>query len=208
MKYFLVFSLILFSICGNSLSSKELIREKCDAPFGACIGQSFLTKAYSNGDDDHNEEEMNFVFLTNTKITSGLKWQCVEYARRWLIDNKNLTFADVNNAYQIWDLWYGNRVDSYEQVPVLHFKNKITTIRPQIGDLLIYSTDFAVTGHVAVIVGVNNNSVKIAEQNYFNDTWDGADFSRRLLLQQDEEGRYRIFDDAIIGWMHFALSKT
>ncbi len=175
--------------------------------FGECIGQSWLTKAYSNCNIDCVENENNFVFLksTNRKLVSGVKWQCVEYARRWLIDNKNVTFADVKYAYYIWDLKNGERVDTRQQVPLLQFENKISKMLPQIGDLLIYSIDFAVTGHVAVVVSVNSNSITIAEQNYFNELWDGANYSRRLLLEKDEESRYRIFDDELIGWVRFVL---
>ena len=54
------------------------------------------------------------------------------------------------------------------------------------------------------MVGVDDNSVTIAEQNYFNRPWDGVSYSRRLLLGKDEEGRYRIFDEALIGWMRFS----
>lgn len=204
MKYYIFFTLILFSLCFSLSSEEDKEEKKWNTTFGQCIGQSYLTKAY-NCQGDPEKYETNYVLLknTNSKIASGQKWQCVEYARRWLIDNKNLTFADVKYAYQIWNLKFATQVDNHHQVPLTQFKNKSATTPPQIGDLLIYSTDFAITGHVAVVVEVKNNSVKIAEQNYFNDLWDGADYSRRLLLQQDKEGRYRIFDDALIGWVRF-----
>lgn len=188
------------------MSETQASGEKCNMEFGSYIGQSYLTKAYSNCNENCSKSETNFVLLKNTnkKIASGLKWECVEYARRWLIDNKNVTFADVAYAYNIWDLKNGERIDTNQSVPLLQFKNKISKTQPQIGDLLIYSTDLTITGHVAVVVSVNSNSITIAEQNYFNDPWDGANYSRRLLLEKDEENRYRIFDDALIGWVRFA----
>ncbi len=137
-----------------------------------------------------------------------MKWQCVEYARRWLIENKNITFADVRYAHSIWGLKNGQLIDANLQVPLLKFENKISDVQPEIGDLLIYSTDFDITGHVAVVVSVNSNFITIAEQNYFNDLWDGATYSRRLLIEKDKKNRYRIFDDALIGWVRFDLSDT
>lgn len=208
MRYFIIFPFILFSTYVYSSSNEQIKDETCNTGFGVCIGQSYLTKAYSNC--NLKKDEPNFVIVKNTdkQIKSGLKWQCVEYARRWLIENQNVTFPEINNAYQIWDLKYGNNAETHEQVPLLQFKNKIATKKPKVGDLLIYSTDFAVTGHVAVVVGVYNNSVTIAEQNYFNDLWDVWSYSRRLLLEQDANGRYRIFDDALIGWVRFSSSST
>ncbi|MBX9922505.1 MAG: CHAP domain-containing protein [Rhabdochlamydiaceae bacterium] len=207
MKYFVAFSLIAFSMNGYSSTSVEKpSTEKCHTELGSCIGQSYLTKAYSNCNGDCVTNENNYVLLKNAnkKIISGMKWQCVEYARRWLIDNKNVTFADVTYAYHIWDLKHGQQVDTDQQVPLLQYKNKISKTPPQIGDLLIYSTDLSVTGHVAVVVSVGDNFITIAEQNYFNSLWDGANYSRRLLLDKDEEGGYRIFDDSLIGWVRFA----
>lgn len=207
MRYFIFCSVfIVFSVPAYSLEI-ETCAEKCHSEFGSCIGQSYLTKAYSNCNGDCVKCESNYTLLKNTnkKIQTGMKWQCVEYVRRWLIDNKDVTFADVKYAYHIWDLQHGERVDTDRQVPLLKFINGVSKTQPQIGDLLIYSTDFAITGHVTVVVSVSNNYITIAEQNYFNDYWDGADYSRRLLLEKNEEGRYRIFDDALIGWVHFAL---
>lgn len=200
------FLFIFFTVCANSSTSKEeLNAQKCQSAFGLYIGQSYLTKAYSNCNGDFIFNDLNFVIPNNLsrKIKSGLKWQCVEYARRWLIENKRITFEDVEYAYQIWDLKYGSRVDVDLQTPLIQFKNKTAKTAPQLGDLLIYSTEFAITGHVAVIVEVGSNFLKVAEQNYFNLPWDGIDYSRRLLLSQDEEGKYRIFDDSLIGWVRF-----
>lgn len=207
MRQFVFLFSIASSVFGcSAVSEKEKYQEACHSEFGSCIGQSYLTKAYSNCNGDMVSKETNYVFLENEnkKIVSGMKWQCVEYARRWLIDNKKITFADVEYAYHIWDLQHGNRVDTDQKAPLLQFTNKTANTPPQVGDLLIYSTDFAVTGHVAVVVGVSENSITIAEQNYFNQSWDSFEYSRRLLLEKDEKNNYRIFDDALIGWVRFA----
>lgn len=207
MKYFIGLATIVFSVCAYSSDLKTKgCTEGCHAPFGSCIGQAFLTKAYSNCNGDCVSNETNYVTVENTdkKIVSGMKWQCVEYARRWLIDNKHVTFADVEYAYHIWNLKNGEDVSTKKPVPLLQFSNKKATTKPEVGDLLIYSTEFAITGHVAVVVSVENHSITVAEQNYFNDLWNGPNFSRRLLLERDEENRYRIFDEALIGWVRFA----
>lgn len=203
---FFILSYFLISAC-SSAPPKKACEEKCKTKFGTCIGQSYQTKAYSNCNEKCVKHEMNFVFLENTnrELISGMKWQCVEYARRWLIENKNVTFADVQYAYSIWDLKSGERVDTNEEVPLFQFENNISKTPPQVGDLLIYSSKIAITGHVAIVAGVDDTSITIAEQNHSNDFWEGDNYSRRLLTEVDEEGRYRISDNALIGWVRFVL---
>lgn len=170
--------------------------------FGTAVGQSQRTVAYSNGHDDVDKLEAHFaVSKDGQKVPSGMKWQCVEYARRWLIENRNITFPSVHYAFQIWDFKHAEEIDTHKQLPWQRHKNRESTTAPQVGDLLIYGLDFAHTGHVAVVVGVDANSVTVAEQNYLNRTWENPQYARRLLLDQDDAGRYRVFDDSLIGWM-------
>lgn len=199
--------LILLSAIATepSFAQEQTCIEQCNAAFGTLIGQSFLTKAYSNCSGNCVKNEDNFITLPqqDKKIFTGMKWQCVEYARRWLIENKGITFGEVEYAYHIWDLKFGNNIKSQRPVPLHRFQNKRTKHAPQIGDLLIYSNALAITGHVAVIVSVERDNITIAEQNYFNRAWEGNDYARRLLLDKDANGNYRIFDDSLMGWVRF-----
>ena len=197
--------LIILPLIFSSITPQEedLCANNCYSEFGSTIGKSHLTTAYSNCHGNCLKLETNFILVKNRQIPSGLKWQCVEYARRWLIENKIITFAPVKYAYQIWDLEFGTQVETNRQLPLLKFKNKTSKIAPEVGDLLIYNTDFAITGHVSVIVSVEENSVLIAEQNYFNAPWDVENYSLRLLLDKYPDGTYRIFDDSLIGWVRF-----
>lgn len=211
MNYFLKFLLVLSTMIGSACEAREMTcTEDCNTVFGAFIGQSFLTKAYSNCNGNCTKHDDNFITLghQNKKIFTGMKWQCVEYSRRWLIENQGVTFADVEYAYHIWDLKFGEMVDTHVHVPLLRFPNKTTKEAPQVGDLLIYSNALAITGHVAVIVSVDKDNITLAEQNYFNRKWEGKNYARRLLLDKDEQGHYRIFDDSLIGWVRLTgLSK-
>lgn len=193
-------------LCGATDSSKQTCSEQCNSAFGAEAGKSFLTVAYSNCSGHCVSHENNYITLKNTnkRLFTGMKWQCVEYSRRWLIENRGLTFADVEYAYHIWDLKFVETVDTHQHKALARHKNKISKAAPAVGDLLIYSNKLALTGHVAVIVGIDNDSILIAEQNYFNRPWESKDYARRLLLDKDSEGRYRIFDDSVIGWLHIS----
>lgn len=201
--YFKVFALLCAMMNGIAEANQPSCSEQCNAAFGKLVGQSFLTKAYSNCNGNCVKNENNYVTLPQqqTPIFSGMKWQCVEYARRWLIENKGVTFGDVEYAYHIWDLPYAETVDTHQHVPLLRFENKKSTEAPQVGDLLINSVQLAITGHVSVVVGVQRDSITIAEQNYFNRPWEGKHYARRLLLDKNQQGQYRIFDDSLIGWV-------
>jgi glutathionylspermidine amidase/synthetase len=190
-------------ISGVAVGQESSCVEQCNAAFGTLVGNSFLTKAYSNCNGSCVKNENNYVSLNNSSklIFTGMKWQCVEYARRWLIENKGVTFGDVQYAYNIWDLPSGETIANHERVPLQRFINKETKEAPQVGDLLINSVKLAITGHVSVVVGVEQDSITIAEQNYFNRPWEGKNYARRLLLDKDSQGRYRVFDDSLIGWV-------
>lgn len=203
LKILLNIIIVLYSLCaGAAKVSKPMRGDSCHA-FGLLVGQSFLTKAYSNGSDRCVSMENHYIALPgqNHKLFTGMKWQCVEYARRWLIENKGMTFGEVTYAYHIWDLDHFDTVNTHQSCKILRFKNKSSKSSPQVGDLLIYDKGLAITGHVAVVVGVEQGSITIAEQNYFNRPWEGKDYARRLLFDKDAQGNYRIFDDALKGWL-------
>jgi hypothetical protein len=83
-------------------------------------------------------------------------------------------------------------------------------VPPHVGCLLIYSKQLdGVTGHVAAIVEVgsvvgassNTSFVRLGEQNWSNAKWDGATFSRQLVLTQDSAtGAFSVGDDFVLGW--------
>lgn len=66
--------------------------------FGQYIGQNALTPAYSNGHEDHVSDTPHYIHIGNTLIKTGMKWQCVEYARRWLIENRGINTNWLHTA--------------------------------------------------------------------------------------------------------------
>lgn len=177
----------------------------CNSKFGEFIGQSLRTKAYSNCNDSCVSDEPNYILYNKGKaeIYTGMKWQCVEYARRWMIENKGLSFGDVTYAYEIWSVPTIENIHTHQEKTLQKFANKTSKSRPQAGDLLIYDTSIGITGHVAVIIAVGTDYVFIAEQNYFNHRWMKNDHSRELLMKKDDQGQYQIMDKGVIGWVHY-----
>ena len=184
MKYLF---LVLFLILGfNSLSfAKENLKAcltKCVTPYGTLLGQTTDgVEAYSNCRPDCVIFEPNHF----KKVYTGIKWQCVEYARRWLLKNFNVVYGDVDYAYDIWDKIH--ELNSPKGFPAKklaldNIKNgNISNF--QKGDLLIYAKDHENTGHVAIILEHNKseNWITVAEENFLNTKWPGS-YARKIAL--------------------------
>ncbi|MFT6924643.1 MAG: glutathionylspermidine amidase/synthetase [Psychromonas sp.] len=140
-------------------------------------------------------------------IYMGYKWQCVEFARRWMYINRGTIFDDVAMAYEIFDLRSVRNIANNSRLPLQAFCNGSKNL-PQPGSLLIWEQggEFAETGHVAIITEVFPDKLRIAEQNLDHQIWpEGRSFSRELPATTTEEGEYWLkcsFNDAtILGWM-------
>jgi glutathionylspermidine amidase/synthetase len=136
----------------------------------------------------------------------GHKWQCVEFARRFLYLNYGVVFTDVGNAYEIFTLRFLRRVVNDAILPLQAFANG-SLRAPCAGALLIWqdSGEFKGTGHVAVITEVLADKVRIVEQNVIHDYLPvGQQWTRELALTVTDGGYYinDTFEDSkILGWM-------
>ena len=48
------------------------------------------------------QDNDNYVNIDGIQHYTGIKWQCVEYVRRWLILNYNISFQSIKNAYELY----------------------------------------------------------------------------------------------------------
>ena len=131
--------------------------------FGDKIGSFNGVDAYSNQRNQTNSLDSNYY----NGIYTGQKWQCVEFARRYLIINEGITFSDVDSAFEI---------------PKAQFKTlngvlvKMSNdLKP--GSLIIWpkgdekGDEKGLTdGHVAVVSFITPFGVTVVEQNYI-DSW-------------------------------------
>jgi glutathionylspermidine amidase/synthetase len=140
-------------------------------------------------------------------IYMGYKWQCVEFARRWLYMNKGWIFDDVAMAYDIFRLRTARAVRGKQALPLRSFANG-SKRWPEPGCLLIWgaSGPFEDTGHVAIVTEASQAFIRFAEQNVEHRRWpEGRDWARELHTQATEDGEYWIecsFGDAeLLGWV-------
>ncbi|WP_318410495.1 bifunctional glutathionylspermidine amidase/synthase [Photobacterium leiognathi] len=183
-----------------------------NAPFGTLLGYApggiaIYSSDYSTIDEEEYADDSAMRSYIHGEYM-GYKWQCVEFARRFLYINYGLVFTDVGMAYEIFSLRFLRQVVNDKILPFYAFSNGSRQI-PTAGALLIWQKggEFQDTGHVAVITQIEGNKVKIAEQNVtFAPLPLGQQWTRELTLHV-KDGCYTIedtFDDTeILGWMAY-----
>lgn len=174
----------------------EACTTQCQTPYGEVLGVGpGNVPAYSNCNSDC------VVFSPNKKdgTYTGIKWQCVEYARRWLLVNKGVVYGDVDIAADIWGLDYVTRVKDKTKLKMLSYSNGNENL-PTAGDLLIYAKAYLKTGHVAVISKVDSASktVQVIEQNFNNAKWSHK-YSRSIPYVK-HDNKFWLLDVYLLGW--------
>jgi len=191
----------------DTSKSADTVPEKFGSIIGIAPGN---VPAYSCDYDSADDEELPTRQSYRSYVDGvymGHKWQCVEFARRWLYSNYGYVFDDIAMAYDIFRLSHVRQIESNELLPLRSFRNG-SQRAPEPGCLLIWEEggEFAVTGHVAIVTEVTPDYVRIAEQNVGDRSWpDGQDYSRQINATVTETREYWIecsFGDAtILGWV-------
>jgi hypothetical protein len=176
--------------------------------FGTIIGSNRGTIAYSNQSNEHVSDDPNYIIHNGKTTFTGMKWQCVEYARRWLINQRGISFGGVDYAInlpsirEVFPLTQKN-----SQIRIDHFLNSAPKNSVKIGVLFIYDTSYApITGHVAVVVDISNTHIFVAEQNNDNTLWEAADYSRKIPYEK-KENVFSVYDEGLISWLRFIKIK-
>ena len=174
----------------------EACTTECKTPYGEVLGVGLgNVPAYSNC----NAGCVVFSPNKHEGTYTGIKWQCVEYARRWLLVNKGVVYGDVDVAADIWGLDRVTRVKDKVDFKMTSFTNGDKNL-PQVGDLLIYAKAYLKTGHVAVISKVDSKShtVEVIEENFENIKWAG-NYARSIpYIERDK--KYWLLDAYLLGW--------
>lgn len=180
-------------------------------PFGTLLGYApggvpAYSSDYDTASDTDYPKRTSYRSYFNG-IYMGYKWQCVEFARRWMYINKGYIFDDVAMAYDIFELRTVRDVNANTLLPFNAFTNG-SQRHPEAGCLLIWQEggEFEDTGHVAVVTEVTPDYVRIAEQNVGHGRWaTGCHYARELSAVVTEDNEYWItcsYGDAeILGWM-------
>jgi len=179
--------------------------------FGTLLGHApGGVPAYSSDYDSADDEQLPDRHAYRSYLDGiymGHKWQCVEFARRWLYVNKGWIFDDVAMAFDIFELNSARKVGEDTRLPLRSFRNG-SKRPPEPGCLLIWDEggEFERTGHVAVVTEVSKEWVRLAEQNVSHAPWpEERDWSREIKATVTDGGEFWLecsFGDAtILGWV-------
>ena len=126
----------------------------------------------------------------------GLKYQCVEFVKRYYYEHLNHKMPDS----------YGHAKDFYDKTlsdgqknkkrNLYQYKNPSQT-KPKVDDLLIFDgTTSNKYGHVAIVSNVTDNEIEIIQQNpgMFGK-------SRVFFLLDNKDGKWKLKNDRILGWL-------
>jgi hypothetical protein len=130
-------------------------------------------------------------------VFTGLRYQCVEFARRYLLQTRGLVFDRVDFAYEILNLPVLKDPFKPDVSPVpwpTHSNLDYTPAACPAGSLIIWSPAgfYEPTGHVAVVVRATPAWVEIVEQN--------EETTRRRLPIVEGRIRCTRSDTSVIGW--------
>ena len=194
-------------VAGESMGSERTR----PASFGTRLGLApgdvpVFSSDYATADDAELPDRHSYRSYVDG-IYMGEKWQCVEFARRWLYLNRGWIFDEVGMAYEIFDLESVRDVRNNTLLPLRSFRNGSKRL-PEPGCLLVWDEggEFERTGHVGVVVDVRPDCVRFAEQNLHHHEWpSGQSYSRELKAKKSPTGEFWLecsFGDAsLLGWV-------
>lgn len=137
-------SLVLVGIFYTLAIHYKKNSSSCDNPFGSILGASDGIFGFSNCNDNFISVESSYVQVVlpsavkPQELYSGMKWQCVEYARRyWMLlgvkrdggELQRATFGSVDGAADIWDLTEVRLLETQLALPMIKIRNGLGLVK-------------------------------------------------------------------------------
>lgn len=140
----------------------------------------------------NNVEERNTVDGYNL----GLKYQCVEFVKRYYYEHYNHKMPDTYGHAK--DFYNSNLTDGQlnTQRGLIQYSNPSSS-KPKIGDLIVMdATIFNSFGHVAIVSDVKDESIEIIQQNS-----GPYSSSRDQIDLKNDNNKWLIQNTRILGWL-------
>jgi surface antigen len=177
-KWILGLSALLIIACGT-LFTIQRFGNKCSEAESKIVSKEIGkeldiykgVKVFNNGEDYVEDYGKNYI---KDGYYYGLKWQCVEYVKRFYYDVKNHKMPDgLGHAKEFFD-------ESVKQGEINKKRNLFQyrngeSIKPQADDLLVFNDTHY--GHVAIVTEVTDKDIKIIQQNIYGKTRDSLKIS-------------------------------
>ncbi|MEZ4771965.1 MAG: CHAP domain-containing protein [Bacteroidia bacterium] len=149
-------------------------------------------KVYYNGAIGH----VSGRNMSNDSYNLGLKYQCVEFVKRYYYEHLNHKMPDTYGHAK--DFFDRNLKDGQKNTKrdLMQYRNPGRS-KPQIGDLIVLSeTVFNKYGHVAIVSAVSDKEVEIIQQN------PGRFGKSRITYSLQKRGNnWQIDNHRILGWL-------
>mgnify|MGYP003576467573 CR=1 FL=1 len=188
-------ALIIISVLALGYAGLKAVKKtnlNSDYKIGQALDSLNGIKVYYNGGVD-NVSGRN---VTKDNYNLGLKYQCVEFVKRYYYEHYNHKMPD---AYGHAKDFYDSKVkdgDLNSKRNLIQYTNP-SKKKPEVGDLVIFSGSLLNRfGHVAIISRVSENEVEIIQQNPgpFSD-------SRETITLEFQKGNYKIENKRLLGWL-------
>jgi surface antigen len=185
-----IFVVIVIGYISFSLIKKININPKHQV--GEILDSLNGVKVFYNGGVSHTGNRN----LSSDGYNIGLKYQCVEFVKRYYYEYYNHKMPDsYGNAKDFYDKSLNDREYNSKR-DLVQYSNPSKS-KPCIGDLIIFDGHFGNKyGHVAIISMVSNEKIQIIQQN------PGPFASSREDFQLDSNSNgFQVSDEKILGWL-------
>ena len=186
-----VFAFLVFGaykvITNININPKYEIGEVLDSFNGVSV--------YYNGGVNHVLERN----LAKDGYNLGLKYQCVEFVKRYYYQHLNHKMPDTyGHAKDFFNLNLADG-DLNKKRNLIQYMNGGQE-PPKLGDILVYKATITNPyGHVAIVSGINlaKNEIEVIQQN-------PGPFSksREIYLIENKSGKWIVKNKKILGWLH------
>ncbi|WP_257670697.1 CHAP domain-containing protein [Parapedobacter tibetensis] len=189
----------LFLVLAGGYWSFTKFNFNTDYEVGQVVDSLNGVKVYYNGGINH----VSGRNLTSGGYNLGLKYQCVEFVKRYYYEGLHHMMPDsYGHAKDFYDASLGDG-QLNTQRGLIQYTNP-SPAKPLISDLVVFSpTVYNRYGHVAIVASVSDSHVEIIQQNpgpY------GSSRETFPLVKMD--GVWQIDNMRIMGWLRLVETST
>ena len=132
--------------------------------------------------------------LSKDGYNLGLKWQCVEFVKRYYYEHLNHKMPNsYGHAKDFFNAKFSDGVVNKDR-NLIQFTNG-SALKPKLNDLVIFDGNiFNPYGHVAIISKVNDDEIEVVQQNVGKD-------SRETFDLTFKNGKWTITESSTLGWL-------
>ncbi|MFI5172397.1 MAG: CHAP domain-containing protein [Chitinophagales bacterium] len=159
---------------------------------GTAIDSINGTNVYFNGETG----EIWGRNVTSNGYNIGLKWQCVEFVKRYYYEHFDHVMPDsYGNAKDIFDRTLPDA--SYNtQRALVQYQNP-SLKQPAVDDIIVFDGHLTNKyGHIAIISKIYKDKIEIIQQNPGPDAPSREEIDLAFI-----DGRWKVMNKRVLGWM-------